>query len=207
MEAANALVAKANKQYALKDYAEAADKYAEAAEEVAKVNGEDDPRNADVLFLYGRCLFKLAVERSQVLGGGGTDDKAADKAAVGATPKEAPKGPMFSFEGDEPDEEDEDAQADEEDQEDDFHNAWEVLDMARVMYEKQRDAASSEDAIDIKKRLGDTFELLGEIALENGTASIHTVRLTLRKLCTSGFRSNKCPQHQERGLSQAFSRT
>lgn len=69
----------------------------------------------------------------------------------------------------------------EEEEEDDLANAFEILDLARVCYEKQLDQAVSQDdagkgkdaASDspalrhIKERLADTHDCLAEISLEN----------------------------------------
>lgn len=63
------LKAAATKEYSLKNYVAAADLYSEATELQASVNGEMDPENADLLYLYGRCLYHVAVSKSDVLGG------------------------------------------------------------------------------------------------------------------------------------------
>lgn len=47
--------------------------------------------------------------------------------------------------------------------EDDFNAAWEVLDLARSLYEKRRD----EDD-EIKLKLADTYIALGDVSLETG---------------------------------------
>ena len=47
--------------------------------------------------------------------------------------------------------------------EDDFNAAWEVLDLARALYEKQQD----EDE-EIKLKLADTFIALVDVSLETG---------------------------------------
>jgi len=47
--------------------------------------------------------------------------------------------------------------------EDDFNAAWEVLEVARSLYEAQKDA--SEES---KLRLADTYMLLGDVSLETG---------------------------------------
>ena len=61
-------------------------------------------------------------------------------------------------------EEKEQQEADEGDEpEDDFNAAWEVLDLARALYEKQQD----EDE-EIKLKLADTFIALGDVSLETG---------------------------------------
>ncbi len=63
------LCAKGTSFYAHKNYAEAADYYARASELQAELNGEMDPENAEILFLYGRSVFKVGQGRSDVLGG------------------------------------------------------------------------------------------------------------------------------------------
>lgn len=50
--------------------------------------------------------------------------------------------------------------------EDDFNAAWEVLDLARAIYEKQKD----EDE-EIMLKLADTYIALGDISLETGAQS------------------------------------
>lgn len=91
--------------------------------------------------------------------------------------------PYFQFTGDEnfvdsdsEDEENDDARGEEE--EDDFANAFEVLDLARILYLKKLEAAegtnnakgkSTElpaDLRHIKERLADTYDLQAEISLE-----------------------------------------
>ncbi len=63
------LSAKATALYVQKKYDDAAEMYARAAEMQAEMNGEMSPENADILFLYGRCLFKVGQSKSDVLGG------------------------------------------------------------------------------------------------------------------------------------------
>ncbi|KAH7058835.1 hypothetical protein B0J12DRAFT_651699 [Macrophomina phaseolina] len=63
------LIAAANLQYSLKNYNGAADIYSEAAQVQEQLNGEMAPENADLLFRYGRCLYKVAIAKSDVLGG------------------------------------------------------------------------------------------------------------------------------------------
>jgi HAT1-interacting factor 1 len=95
-----------------------------------------------------------------------------------------PNDPRFTFGGDtedEPvhlselkDEEEEEPEAqeqaeedgEEEAPEDDFNAAWEVLELARVLYEKQKD----EDD-EIKLKLADTYLALGDVSTETGWLS------------------------------------
>ncbi|KAJ5918669.1 hypothetical protein N7466_010661 [Penicillium verhagenii] len=91
--------------------------------------------------------------------------------------------PFFQFTGDEnfvdSDEEDEeDADAGDEEDEDDFANAFEVLDLARILYLKKLEAVEESDNAKgkstdlstevkhIKERLADTYDLQAEISLE-----------------------------------------
>ncbi|KXX80555.1 NASP-related protein sim3 [Madurella mycetomatis] len=242
------LSAKATALYARKQYEDAAEVYAQAAEMQAEMNGEMNAENAEILFLYGRALFKVGQSKSDVLGGKAPDAKKQTKpkpvkqakaangggaasaqkndsgesvtlpaAAVAETEtklgetigeaaakevlkkeKEAPgaqqKKPMFHFEGDEnfvdseeeDDEEDaEEGEGGEEEEEDDLAVAFEILDLARVLFNKRLESVQGEDDAQqgkgkevaaegdsatvkhIKERLADTHDLLAEISLEN----------------------------------------
>ncbi|KAF3760492.1 hypothetical protein M406DRAFT_219096, partial [Cryphonectria parasitica EP155] len=222
------LTARASGHYAQKRFEEAAEIYAQAAEMQAEMNGEMAVENAEILFLYGRSLFKVGQEKSDVLGGkapaegarvqkADSEDKTetpeADRVAQEATKiiadetsgaktesKELEgKKPLFQFTGDEnwddSDEEDgaegEDGEGeDEEEDEDDLASAFEILDLARVLFKKQLDAKlaaveagegkgkgkevangggdNSDAGIrHIKERLADTYDRLAEISLEN----------------------------------------
>jgi HAT1-interacting factor 1 len=61
------------------------------------------------------------------------------------------------------DEEDEDAEP-----EDDFNAAWEVLELARAIYDKGKDADD-----DVKLKLADTYIALGDVSLETGMCMIY----------------------------------
>ncbi|KAK4498006.1 hypothetical protein PRZ48_010662 [Zasmidium cellare] len=63
------LKASATHQYSLKKYDKAAEYYSEAAAVQDEINGEMALENADLLYQYGRCLYHVAVENSDVLGG------------------------------------------------------------------------------------------------------------------------------------------
>ncbi|KAH9906892.1 histone H1-binding protein [Xylariomycetidae sp. FL2044] len=63
------LTAKGNALYAAKNYEEAAEIFSQATEMQAELNGEMAPENADILFFYGRSLFKVGQSHSDVLGG------------------------------------------------------------------------------------------------------------------------------------------
>jgi len=61
--------------------------------------------------------------------------------------------------------------------EDDFNAAWEVLDLARAIYEKQKEEDGDEE---VKLKLADTFIALGDVSLETGAKypSLQDVSLT-----------------------------
>ena len=69
-------------------------------------------------------------------------------------------------EEDEEDEDQEDGEGDDGEPEDDFNAAWEVLDLARALYEKRQ-----EESDDVKLKLAETFLLLGDVSLETGELS------------------------------------
>ena len=210
------LVAQATAKYAVKDYKEAAELYSRGTELQSEINGEMSTDNADLLYLYGRCLYHVAVINSDVLGtkvaGEKPEQDSATKPANGESSKSASRGdskteemvaavaeekergkatkedasaekPYFTFTGDEnytdsDEEEPEEDEGDAADQEDDFSNAFEVLDLARVLLErklgeleaaekgKEKDG-DSKPINSLKERLADTFDLQAEISLEN----------------------------------------
>lgn len=181
MEDVNKLIAQANKSYALKSYEDAADLYARATESLRNLNGEESPKNGDALFLYGRTLLKLAIQRSDVLGG--SSNKVGEDEPH-STDEVRPKGepsndPRFSFQGDEDEDGYEDVEEDDLDAEqttngeaataeDDLQSAWEILDVARVALQKQLGSTTDfTDKTAVRNKLADTYDALGEIALEN----------------------------------------
>lgn len=74
MAALTLKTAEAAHQYAKKNYPAAADLYSEATELQIQLHGEMAPENADLLYAYGRCLYHVAVGKSDVLGGGVTSE-------------------------------------------------------------------------------------------------------------------------------------
>ena len=221
-ESLEELLAQATGYYAQKNYRTAAELYSRATELQAKVNGELSIKNADLLYLYGRCLYHVAVEKSDVLGskvagekpgpnpgasaaGGPSkkpngrsarEDRVAEEAiaAVATDTEQSPipepgtteNKPYFQFTGDENfvDSEEEDAEGQNaeqgaaEEEDDDFSNAFEILDLARVLLqrrleeaegsasEKGKSAGESEVTKQLRERLADTHDLQAEISLE-----------------------------------------
>jgi HAT1-interacting factor 1 len=180
----------ANLDYNRKKYEDAVEKYSQATELQAAINGETAPANADLLWEYGRCLFKVAISKSNVLGGGVTGDDGAKKKgkqgdlpmpADGASSKlreeKKQKGLLMIDDGMDDSEEEEDEDEGEDEDEDDLAVAYEILDLSRVLFEKQLEAQedAQTDAPDtiaatqrqIKERLADVRDLQSEICLEN----------------------------------------
>jgi HAT1-interacting factor 1 len=212
------LVAQATAKYAVKEYRDAAELYSQGTEIQAQLNGEMSTDNAELYYLYGRCLYHVAVQNSDVLGAkvagekteegksgsktgasgsssrndaGPSTSKKSEKAVAavaeksGAEKTEGGTVPFFQFEGDDnwadgSDEEEEDNEDGEgaAEEEDDFSNAFEMLDLARVLLQRKLEAAeksegssketkSTDTVRNIKERLADTYDLQAEISLEN----------------------------------------
>ncbi|KAF9561223.1 hypothetical protein CPC08DRAFT_722878 [Agrocybe pediades] len=184
---AASFVEQAKRAFALGKYEQAVEHYANALEIVTKDLGEDAPETADLYFAYGKALLENAIAQSSVLGkeqeqaGDAVEEQGAASGSKGSA-----NGPILSFSGDGEDVEGEDkpidlfgqaAQAGEEEEEeeehdeegegeepeDDFNAAWEVLDLARAIYEKQKEADGDEE---VKLKLADTFIALGDVSLE-----------------------------------------
>ncbi|PYH47717.1 SHNi-TPR domain-containing protein [Aspergillus saccharolyticus JOP 1030-1] len=199
------LIGQAAAKDAIKDFHAAAELYSEATEIQAKLNGELALENADLLFAYGRALYNVAVSKSDVLGSKvategapshSNDSKTVtqnvvEDAIAQAQAAEMVPGPEIQLDGntsrpyfqftgdenfDESDTEDEVDNAVAEEDEDDFANAYEVLDLARILYQKKLNAMeedgkgkSAEQPMDlkqVKERLADTYDLQAEISLE-----------------------------------------
>ncbi|KAH9004443.1 hypothetical protein EDB86DRAFT_2797544, partial [Lactarius hatsudake] len=172
----------AKKAFALRKYEQAVEHYATALELLSKTHAEDAPEMADVYFAYGKALLENAVVQSSVLG------KDQQQQQDGAVEEAANGNKILSFSGDAEDEEEDEDPAvdlfeaskpdtdaegeddagegegegeDDAEPEDDFNAAWEVLDLARAIYEKRMDG---DDAVRLK--VADTFVMLGDISLE-----------------------------------------
>ncbi|KAH9951161.1 hypothetical protein B0H21DRAFT_776245 [Amylocystis lapponica] len=176
----------AKRAFALREYEAAVDHYATALELITATHGEDAPELADLYFSYGKALLENAIAQSSVLGKEQPDDAVAGNHKK---PEAGGSGAFLSFSGDADDDDDDapvdlfaeaaraaadadadaDADAEGEDDEgeddaepeDDFNAAWEVLDLARALYEKQQDG---DDAVKLK--LADTYMALGDVSLE-----------------------------------------
>lgn len=221
-EKLNELTQAASLQYSLKNFSAAADHYADAAEIQGKLNGEMAPENAELLFNYGRALYKVAIAKSDVLGTKVVQEekkapkkkKKAKKPAEDGKEKEmdivaqakqvrkeeqrerdrleieTPKSrlptlkPYFQLMDDwedSEDEEDDENEEGEEEEQDDFADAFQMFDLARVLYHKQVEALEVIDDTDkgkgkkelkpevrlIKEKLADIYGFLTDLSFEN----------------------------------------
>ncbi|RXW23044.1 hypothetical protein EST38_g2820 [Candolleomyces aberdarensis] len=170
-------IEQAKRAFALRKYEQAVELYGTALELLTKEAGEDAPETADLYFSYGKALLENAIAQNGVLG--------KDQPEVDAAEDASSKGshrPILSFsgdaeDGDDPtidllnapldDEDEEEGEAEAEDEEgepeDDFNAAWEVLELAKTIYEKQLQTDSDEE---VQLKLADTFIALGDVSLE-----------------------------------------
>lgn len=199
------LIKRALAKEAVKEFSSAVELYSLAAELQAKLNGEMAVENADLLFLYGKSLYNLAISNSDVFGSKmSTDIKGAHQeycgskidhgnmiSSKGIVPETAHEldearpvenesiesQPCFQFLGDEnsdTDSEDDEGPDDGKDAEsvgNELANAYEVLDLARILLKKKLDLISQGpynegESKHIQRRLADTYDLQAEISLE-----------------------------------------
>ncbi|KIM90564.1 hypothetical protein PILCRDRAFT_1835 [Piloderma croceum F 1598] len=181
----------AKRAFALKKYEQAVDYYATALELATEKYGEDAPESADLYFAYGKALLENAISQASVLGKEQQEDEGEDPNTNKASGSNTGgSGPILSFSGDaedaddigaggedvtvdlfadavnriareEAEEADGDEEGDEAEPEDDFNAAWEVLDLARAIYDKGKDEND-----EVKLKLADTYITLGDISLE-----------------------------------------
>lgn len=165
---------RAQRAFAFKKYEQAIELYASALELQTKKHGEDAPEVADLYFSYGRALLENAISQASVLG---KDPEPVPVESEKVIESNA-NGPILSFSGDGDEYEDEDGpidllgqsskqehddedEGDDEEPEDDFNAAWEVLELARSLYEKGKDSSD-----EVKLKLADTYITLGDVSLE-----------------------------------------
>ncbi|KAF8623209.1 hypothetical protein AX15_006447 [Amanita polypyramis BW_CC] len=164
----------AKRAFALRKYEQAVEHYATALELITREHGESAPETADLYLSYGKALLENAISQNSVLGKEQPETE-VDEEPAGTDAR----GAILSFSGDAEDEDEEPAvdlfaqankeieEAEREDEEaeaepeDDFNAAWEVLEMARALYEKQK-----EEDDEIKLKLADTYIALGDVSLE-----------------------------------------
>ncbi|KAA8910650.1 hypothetical protein TRICI_004084 [Trichomonascus ciferrii] len=159
-EEIDALVAEGMKSYALRQYEEAADKFGSACEIYSTKNNSENP---NLLFTYGKALFKVAVSQSGVLG-----DNAAAGSGEGVAAGSEDKSEGQQEGEDEKQQEDGEEEDGEGEEQTDFEVAWEILDTTRHLFTKQLEEQEEGDKKqEIKKNLAETYDLLGEVSLES----------------------------------------
>lgn len=208
------LITQAKAKYAFKDYSAAAELFSQATELQASIHGDMAIENADILYDYGKCLYQVAVSKSDVLGskvagegkaepekpkakttsnGSSSGQRVAEEAVSkitdatsAAEPKPTENKPYFQFTGDEnwddsDDEEDDgegaDGEAGDDEEEDDFANAFEVLDLARLLSNRKLEIAQAEVDTETSTSKGK-----GKAADNSDSNSIYETNPTLRAL-------------------------
>ncbi|CDH50412.1 hypothetical protein RO3G_01341 [Lichtheimia corymbifera JMRC:FSU:9682] len=161
----NTLLEEGNRSLSLNDYETSVEKLGEACQLLDSIHGELAPESGDAYFAYGRALLQHAIQQNTVLG----DSKRQDEAAAASTASSEAKpkttsNSKFHFEDDDQEEEDQEQdeqqqQGDEEDDEDDFQTAWEILDLSRVILEKNDDKET-------RLKLADVHLCLGDVSVE-----------------------------------------
>lgn len=94
------LKASATQQYSLKNYSAAAELFSRGVELQDEINGEMSPENANLLYQYGRCLYHVAVQASDVLGGKVAESKSKPKKKKRKATDNAGEGSSKSLIGD-----------------------------------------------------------------------------------------------------------
>ncbi|KAG2200490.1 hypothetical protein INT46_004259, partial [Mucor plumbeus] len=140
-----------------------------------ELNGDLAPANGDAYFLYGQALLQFAIQQNTVLGQSAqaSANKVEEQQEIAKEEEVESKNPLFQLSGvpefkqgdvannDENEEVDEEDEEDEAGNtaEDDFETAWDILDVARVIFEKGEDKNS-------KLNLADVHLCLGDVSLE-----------------------------------------
>ncbi|KAL1931867.1 hypothetical protein VTP01DRAFT_8923 [Rhizomucor pusillus] len=160
-----------SRAYSLGEYEICISKLGEACQLLDSLYGELAKESGDAYFLYGRALLQSAIQRNSVLGQSGQEQQppAVQQQATDTKNKDA----RFQFEDEAPAEEEEEEEEEkqqekeeeegeapaEEAEEDDFETAWDVLDVARVIFEKGEDKES-------KLKLADVHLCLADLSAE-----------------------------------------
>ncbi|KAI9339230.1 hypothetical protein BD770DRAFT_476761 [Pilaira anomala] len=146
----------------------------EACQLLDEMNGSLSLENGDAFFLYGEALLQYAIQRNTVLGQSAQASAEAveEQQEMEKEVKAESSNPLVQL-GDMPDftkkveeEEEEEVVEDEEegeetaaDVDEDFETAWDILDIARVIFEKGDDKKT-------QLKLADVHLCLGDVSLE-----------------------------------------
>ncbi|KAI8366216.1 hypothetical protein BD560DRAFT_372231 [Blakeslea trispora] len=160
----------------------------EACQLMDQINGDLSPENGDAYFLYGQALLQYAIMQNTVLGQSAQasakviEKQQQQQQQQQSDEEQAKSGnPLFQLNdapeftstdekdikttalaNDENDDEDEEEAEEEEgagSADEDFETAWDILDVARVIFEKGEDKET-------KLKLADVHLCLGDISLE-----------------------------------------
>lgn len=193
-----ALINEGSQAYSRKDYDLAASKYADACAAFNDEQGTDDP---DLLLLYGKALFQSGVSNSGVLGGAPVEERKSEEdegnfeegiahedaveAEVGQQEQEVEERLEGENEGQEEQQGEKKGEGEGqpgEEEPSDFEAAWDILDLARSLFEKRISAEftelktpylASDDAepasnyVANVQKLSEVYDLLGEVSLES----------------------------------------
>lgn len=174
------LLEEAAKCYSSKDYEGAVFYYSEVNKLYEAENGQP---NADYLYLYGKSLYHSGLAKNDILGVPSDEEDGVivtddDKDGENAGKDQTDRMFQFGIEEEEVREQDQndddgshatgktlDSHSDNEDQSE-FEAAWEVLEVARFMYDDM--LKTNPECTKILEKLADTYDILGEISLESG---------------------------------------
>ncbi|KAI9202115.1 uncharacterized protein BJ171DRAFT_515736 [Polychytrium aggregatum] len=161
------LIQQGTEAFAKHEYEKAVDLFGEAVTALAEQYGEGAPEGADALFLYGQALLSNALSKTNVLNAASSSEV---RDAELELPQKSSSHFVFEDEGYEDDSEDPAEQAegqenpeeeDEGEEEDDMQLAWDILELARISYERM------EDPEKCKPKLAAVHMALGDISLES----------------------------------------
>ncbi|CAO3620639.1 unnamed protein product [Mucor fragilis] len=155
------------------EYESSVTKLGEACQLLDQLNGDLAPANGDAYFLYGQALLQFAIQQNTVLGQSAqaSTAKVEEQQEIAKEEEVESKNPLFQLSGvpefkQSEEEEDEDDEEDDDDEgeagntaDEDFETAWDILDVARLIFEKGEDNKS-------KLNLADVHLCLGDVSLE-----------------------------------------
>jgi len=194
----------------------------DACELFSNLFGETAGEMGEVYFYYGKALLEMARLESGVLGNaldgdgeddGDDDDESADgeeaengekeKNGEGAKDEKAES----DVEGGEKEGEDQSAQeAEEEDDPSNLQLAWEMLELAKVVYTKT--VETEKDNLEVGRQLCETYMVLGEVSLENENypQAVEDLELCLARRVASLPSDSRCiaETHYQLGIAQGF---
>ncbi|OCF40638.1 hypothetical protein I317_05570 [Kwoniella heveanensis CBS 569] len=195
---ADKLVGEGKKAIALKQWEEGVTKYGEALDLMRQLVGEFDPQMAPLLLSYGKALYELAFSQQGVMGKEEPSKEADDAGAAASSDNLTTKGnfvfsddeaemeaeagpseaasasltpaPPAQGQGDQEQEQEQGEGEGEENEEpeDDYNAAWEVLDVARTIYQKIVEDKTKEDDNnkEDKLNLAECYVALGDVSCE-----------------------------------------